>query len=117
MWPATVRQFGSGRLRRSQVPRMRQKKPRAEINFSSFRILPEALGNYGKGSETFLRKWQNFGRLKKEITTPFSFSGHHFNPEDEGRSEEHTSEIQSLMRISYAVFCLKKKNKTKKLNT
>src|SRR3546814_10504628 len=28
------------------------------------------------------------------------------------RSEEHTSELQSLMRISYAVFCLKKKNKT-----
>src|SRR3546814_8051983 len=30
------------------------------------------------------------------------------------RSEEHTSELQSLMRISYAVFCLKKKNKTHK---
>src|SRR3546814_7838953 len=30
-----------------------------------------------------------------------------------GRSEEHTSELQSLMRISYAVFCLKKKNTTK----
>src|SRR3546814_9705958 len=29
------------------------------------------------------------------------------------RSEEHTSELQSLMRISYAVFCLKKKNKRK----
>src|SRR3546814_2943243 len=30
-----------------------------------------------------------------------------------GRSEEHTSELQSLMRISYAVFCLKKKKQTK----
>src|SRR3546814_10806552 len=29
-----------------------------------------------------------------------------------GRSEEHTSELQSLMRISYAVFCLKKNKKT-----
>src|SRR3546814_8090361 len=29
-----------------------------------------------------------------------------------GRSEEHTSELQSLMRISYAVFCLKKKQQT-----
>src|SRR3546814_2411780 len=29
---------------------------------------------------------------------------------DDGRSEEHTSELQSLMRISYAVFCLKKKH-------
>src|SRR3546814_6333719 len=32
------------------------------------------------------------------------------------RSEEHTSELQSLMRISYAVFCLKKKKKQKALN-
>src|SRR3546814_1545690 len=31
---------------------------------------------------------------------------------DFGRSEEHTSELQSLMRISYAVFCLKKKKNT-----
>src|SRR3546814_3040053 len=38
---------------------------------------------------------------------------------DRGRSEEHTSEIQSLMRISYGVFCLKKqkKNKQKRSNT
>src|SRR3546814_10006549 len=33
---------------------------------------------------------------------------------DLDRSEEHTSELQSLMRISYAVFCLKKKKKTPK---
>src|SRR3546814_7672357 len=32
---------------------------------------------------------------------------------DDGRSEEHTSELQSLMRISYAVFCLKKKTHVK----
>src|SRR3546814_4894819 len=41
---------------------------------------------------------------------------HHFDTARAGidsRSEEHTSELQSLMRISYAVFCLKKK-KTKK---
>src|SRR3546814_4764964 len=34
-------------------------------------------------------------------------------PAHSRRSEEHTSELQSLMRISYAVFCLKKKNQTK----
>src|SRR3546814_6804216 len=34
-----------------------------------------------------------------------------------GRSEEHTSELQSLMRISYAVFCLKKKKKLYKHET
>src|SRR3546814_5526961 len=41
----------------------------------------------------------------------------HFLPVHRGtariRSEEHTSELQSLMRISYAVFCLKKKNTTR----
>src|SRR3546814_9473018 len=34
----------------------------------------------------------------------------HYQPRRCRRSEEHTSELQSLMRISYAVFCLKKKN-------
>src|SRR3546814_4144875 len=34
------------------------------------------------------------------------------SPRRDPRSEEHTSELQSLMRISYAVFCLKKKNNT-----
>src|SRR3546814_2436146 len=38
-------------------------------------------------------------------------------PDCELRSEEHTSELQSLMRISYAVFCLKKKNTTITLYT
>src|SRR3546814_3355853 len=36
---------------------------------------------------------------------------------DAVRSEEHTSELQSLMRISYAVFCLKKKKTTNQNNT
>src|SRR3546814_7536315 len=35
----------------------------------------------------------------------------------EGRSEEHTSELQSLMRISYAVFCLKKKKQPQHLRS
>src|SRR3546814_4300718 len=34
----------------------------------------------------------------------------HFTDPSSSRSEEHTSELQSLMRISYAVFCLKNKN-------
>src|SRR3546814_1248644 len=38
------------------------------------------------------------------------------HPSQKSRSEEHTSELQSLMRISYAVFCLKKKIKIKKQN-
>src|SRR3546814_3221874 len=37
---------------------------------------------------------------------------HGVSPKGTFRSEEHTSELQSLMRISYAVFCLKKKSNT-----
>src|SRR3546814_3744131 len=44
--------------------------------------------------------------------------GHqHRAVDDQERSEEHTSELQSLMRISYAVFCLKKKTTKNKNNT
>src|SRR3546814_5395910 len=39
------------------------------------------------------------------------FLGFDVAAKDEPRSEEHTSELQSLMRISYAVFCSKKKNR------
>src|SRR3546814_10847979 len=39
---------------------------------------------------------------------PSAEAGHHID--GQSRSEEHTSELQSLMRNSYAVFCLKKKN-------
>src|SRR3546814_1035641 len=41
-------------------------------------------------------------------------SPHPSSPASGGRSEEHTSELQSLMRTSYAVFCLKKKKKEHK---
>src|SRR3546814_10121544 len=41
-----------------------------------------------------------------------ALSQHLFRLFDVARSEEHTSELQSLMRISYAVFCLKKKKTT-----
>src|SRR3546814_4525115 len=54
---------------------------------------------------------------------PGSYPGRQYRPDESrgqvrisSRSEEHTSELQSLMRISYAVFCLKKK-KTKNKQT
>src|SRR3546814_8172131 len=43
------------------------------------------------------------------MDTPISIDPESGRPWRERRSEEHTSELQSLMRISYAVFCLKKK--------
>src|SRR3546814_1079160 len=55
--------------------------------------------------------WNKMHALGAQI----NFAYRTFNWENSGnkqaRSEEHTSELQSLMRISYAVFCLKKKNK------
>src|SRR3546814_6858146 len=46
-------------------------------------------------------------RIVKRVAT-------HCLKRGDGRSEEHTSELQSLMRISYAVFCLKKQKKQSK---
>src|SRR3546814_3289858 len=59
----------------------------------------------------------NVGPLEHRYSTSFQHFGRHVleaavileQRRDNGRSEEHTSELQSLMRISYAVFCLKKK--------
>src|SRR3546814_10439801 len=50
-------------------------------------------------------------KAKNAASATPSISHHH--PTNMSRSEEHTSELQSLMRISYAVFCLKKKTNQK----
>src|SRR3546814_3178763 len=66
-------------------------------------------GNTGTAEPSRKRNARSaFGR-----TAPFggTFASHFVRRAGRGRSEEHTSELQSLMRISYAVFCLKKKNK------
>src|SRR3546814_5490314 len=47
--------------------------------------------------------------LKTSARSPYYFNFHSADLGHSMRSEEHTSELQSLMRISYAVFCLKKK--------
>src|SRR3546814_7895371 len=54
-----------------------------------------------------------FMELKAEGAVPIHGLNYKDKPADAAeRSEEHTSELQSLMRISYAVFCLKKKKNT-----
>src|SRR3546814_9605744 len=52
--------------------------------------------------------------VRKTMVVAKGFERLDLAPRD--RSEEHTSELQSLMRISYAVFCLKKKKTKKKQN-
>src|SRR3546814_5868866 len=56
------------------------------------------------------RNRERNGELLDEVAAPLVLEGAHKFPRPPAyRSEEHTSELQSLMRISYAVFCLKKK--------
>src|SRR3546814_3735086 len=57
----------------------------------------------GHGKDFILHECDRRRRTARTVAIAFM--------EDEIRSEEHTSELQSLMRISYAVFCLKKQNK------
>src|SRR3546814_3172125 len=80
----------------------------------------------------FRSHWHSSGRgpngmngilYKIEMIEPSLSGGSHGNgmnhvlQRKKGRSEEHTSELQSLMRISYDVFCLKKKQKAKDCTT
>src|SRR3546814_188846 len=53
-------------------------------------------------------------RLRRRLACQFAVAGGLHRLASTGRSEEHTSELQSLMRISYAVFCLKKKKTNQK---
>src|SRR3546814_7818775 len=84
----------------------------SELGFlDSRRSVPaRQLGAPGPDHDTVLRMLQSASRVPDHgRRVPFRFvriAG--------DRSEEHTSELQSLMRISYAVFCLKKKTNTSK---
>src|SRR3546814_9732014 len=59
------------------------------------------------GGEKDIKTWGDPGMTGEWAAKPIQLFGRN---SVSGRSEEHTSELQSLMRISYAVFCLKKKN-------
>src|SRR3546814_1871704 len=69
----------------------------------------------GRPSRVDVNRHQRFGRIDDQVAARFQL--HHWMIHGGKlilhamtlRSEEHTSELQSLMRISYAVFCLKKK--------
>src|SRR3546814_8777158 len=60
-----------------------------------------------------VRRWTAEGSRGRGAATPPAARATGLRGRAAARSEEHTSELQSLMRISYAVFCLKKKKKTK----
>src|SRR3546814_1742423 len=67
-------------------------------------------GTYGE-SDTSIATRVFFNRAEASLALPnYANALRSFEFGAEGRSEEHTSELQSLMRISYAVFCLKQKH-------
>src|SRR3546814_7877289 len=79
--------------------------------------IPDRKGAFGSGTDfdeaTYARTFSKT-LFMDELVTKHSAVMDKYDPEKRvnlavDRSEEHTSELQSLMRISYAVFCLKKK--------
>src|SRR3546814_2457399 len=62
--------------------------------------------------DTFITRFRQEAVAAARLTHPGIVSIYDTCSDDGLRSEEHTSELQSLMRNSYAVFCLKKKNNT-----
>src|SRR3546814_2384046 len=111
----------------SPSPRTRsgvQRPASAATGEFAARWMPERVRHDGKAAEhgfTFRRRSAEHGftSLRRSAEHGFTFrrrsaeNGFTFRRRsaENGRSEEHTSELQSLMRISYAVFCLKKKKK------
>src|SRR3546814_427577 len=87
-------------------------RPAESITRREWRDLIDATARRAPVGANRLRSYLNaaYGRaVKREILAINPVDG---LPDVTKGSEEHTSELQSLMRISYAVFCLKKKNKT-----
>src|SRR3546814_2913815 len=81
-------------------------------NNPSVRIFRHAMALDERRRMFRLAEWE-----QPQPFVPVRFRPKEWEPQDieqRWRSEEHTSELQSLMRISYAVFCLKKKKKRKK---
>src|SRR3546814_4959326 len=107
-----VRQRGDARQRqesRAALDRVNEAKDRVEPLAVVGVRLPR-----DDGAPRFRK---DFRRLGKKVVQQIVHRGNRCTPKSkrdharQWRSEEHTSELQSLMRISYAVFCLKKKKK------
>src|SRR3546814_7297469 len=77
-----------------------------------WRLVTDQLDELPGGLAERLRSEERYSVLGDDTQVLNEFIKNEIVP----RSEEHTSELQSLMRISYAVFCLKKKKKNKHTN-
>src|SRR3546814_967327 len=79
-------------------------------------ITPDSLGTgdgqgdlLGSAVAETMRRFASKGYVRNQLLVVNGGAANGTTGMSVGRSEEHTSELQSLMRISYAVFCLKKK--------
>src|SRR3546814_3900173 len=79
----------------------------------SFEIDGQAAPGYSSG--TALKAMEELAKENLPAGVGYSWTNLSYEEAASARSEEHTSELQSLMRISYAVFCLK--TKTNRPNT
>src|SRR3546814_10069956 len=77
-------------------------------------LIPDSFMEYRK--QRFRWAYGAVQILKRHWKSPLPFGLGRMLDRKHGRSEEHTSELQSLMRISYAVFCLKKKTQAEPNN-
>src|SRR3546814_2134121 len=83
-----------------------------DVQREHVRLLRAAVARLAQGGAVYFSN--NFRRFRLDADAVAEFAdcediSAQTIPQDFARSEEHTSELQSLMRISYAVFCLKKK--------
>src|SRR3546814_3824613 len=85
----------------------------AEVVAKRYNISREAQDEYSLQSQQRTAAAQAAGKFADEIVACNATMAVVNKETKEVRSEEHTSELQSLMRISYAVFCLKKNTNTK----
>src|SRR3546814_1326872 len=104
LWPYTTLFRSAGSARRRQPRAHRSDKSHQDLSGQSqyWRWRPER--PHGGRNELMNAPWRPAGAALRDPFNAFVCDDSSFDL----RSEEHTSELQSLMRISYAVFCLKK---------
>src|SRR3546814_1154071 len=111
-----IMDFGKFRFdQQKKANEAKKKTKQVEIKEIKFRPVTDE-GDY----QIKLRKMREFLEVGDKLKVNIRFRGREMSHQELGRemaarierSEEHTSELQSLMRISYAVFCLKKKKKS-----